>query len=308
MKVSLSSPVLLTVVLLLVAFRSSNQSGQPQRTNFTTESTIELLRLRKTDAVSYELLKRDNVSLSVLRDCLLQLAKSQRTNDLQVLLQWIQAWPEDTPRSAQLNAAHVLSDMTTGQRQHARQRMSDWPTHTLSTATRQIVTATELGDDSRRINLLTATSEPDQLQKHLILLQLIPSVDVQESYYDDVRKLLAKSTTEQTTLDDETQQLLIQTVGRMQGRNADRADDLINLIVSKRHSTAAIESLNRIPVESWPEEKLGHLAAAVIAFVAETDEVHQRQSGFELAERIAARLPAEKRSRLTKRLKELRGQ
>ncbi len=298
--------VLLTVVLLLVALRRSNESGQPQPIDFTTKDTFELLQQRKTDAACYELLQRDNVSLTVLRDCLLQLAKSQRTTDLRVLLQWIQAWPEITPRSSQLNAAHVLSDMTAGQRQHARQRMAGWPTDKLSTAARQIVAATEVGDDSGRIDLLSAASEHDQFQRHLILLPLIPSIDVQESYYDDVQHLLVQSTAEHRALDDETQQLLIQTVGRMRGRDTDRAHDLIDLIVSKRHSTAAIESLNRISVESWPEEKLGHLAAAVIALVADTDDRGQRDSAFKLAEKIVMRLPAEKQGRFSDRMAELR--
>ena len=299
--------VLLTVVLLLVAFRTSNETAKPPPVDFSEKETSALLRLKKTDAVFYELLNRDDVSLSVLRDCLLHLAKSKRTTDLNVLLQWIHAWPDNTPRSVQQHAGDVLSDMTARQRQVAQERMATWSADELSTPTRQIVAAVKLADGSNRIELLSAVNELDQLQEHLHLLPLIPSIAVQESYYGDVRRLLETSTAEQPALNDETQRLLIDTMGRMRGREADRAHDLIGLIVSKQHSEVAIESLNRIREESWPEKELGYLAAATISFIVDTDESAQRATAFRLAEKIVSRLPEVKRQRFSDRLAELQG-
>lgn len=298
--------VLLTVVLLLLAFRSSSQPVKRKQDEFTGTETSKLLRLKKTDAVCQELLKRNGVSLPVLRDCLLHLAKSRRTTNLNILLAWIKALPADAPYSEQQNASRVLSDMSATQRQHGQEQMSQWAKDDLSIAAKRMVSATELATGPDRFDLLSAATDTDRLKECLIVLPLIPSVAVQESYYDDIQLLLARSTNEQSTADDPLQRLLITTIARMRGRDTDRARDLVELIVAKQHSALAIACLDQLPAESWPDQQLGFLAAAVIAFVADSNSEADRQAGFALGEKIANRLPEEKRSRFTKRLAELR--
>ncbi len=106
------------------------------------------------------------------------------------------------------------------------------------------------------------------------------------------------------------QDLAIQAMTGIPGHETRKAADLIDLIRERKSTKSAFAAIGRIPATDWPDDRLGYLGEGIVRFLAETTR-EQRNAPeaaaiFDLADSLAARLPADRAARLNKRIDELR--
>ncbi|MEZ6123971.1 MAG: hypothetical protein R3C49_12435 [Planctomycetaceae bacterium] len=85
-------------------------------------------------------------------------------------------------------------------------------------------------------------------------------------------------------------------------------EDLADLICSEDRSAPAIQAFCRISAEDWPKERLGHVAAGVLAWLAEHRSVRDEycEEVLRCAEQLETRFTGRKQERLKARLQQLR--
>jgi putative heme-binding domain-containing protein len=109
---------------------------------------------------------------------------------------------------------------------------------------------------------------------------------------------------------DQTQQDLgIQVLTEIPGHDAEKTEVFTSLLKERTSVNAALQALGAIPAPAWPDEQVGHIAEAVVSYLASREprdrNSDQAQLALTIAEGARSRLTDAGRARFEKRLAEV---
>lgn len=297
--------ILVSVVLLVGSPGRGDARDSISGTSEAQAATLtkqQLVAIRPSPAACRELLRRDEATPEELRDAVMFLARHQRQPKLQVLLSLMKQLPSDCSDAEIANFIRLLAT--------TRTRSRDWKEQVrplvnhASRATRTIAMATSVLLDDELGPTWSAIDTPHRIPELIRALALVESAPLQETLYEDVYALATSPDS-----DEAVRHAAIAVMPEMSGCKTDQAGDIIDLLRQRRDIPAAMAAIAKIPPEDWPTDQLGFLAAALIAYAADTpnhqsDTVTMRTVKY-LANELAKKLEPADRNRFQARLSEL---
>lgn len=269
-------------------------------TDLSNWSTDELLQQKLSQAVSRELLRRDGVSLQQLQAALQLLAKQQRRPELQVLKQLVVELPKDAPTRDLRNLTQLFARLQIDAavlRRSLRALLKE--SHM---AARQVAHAALVDLDGTLPT--TPQGSPKQQVERLQSVPLVPSNQLHPQLADQLQKIAEAETAERAV-----RRAAVRSLSQLNLPPKERSYRLTETVQLPTLREASLRAIAEIPPEQWPDDRLGFLAAGIIAWLAELP-AHQRYSSRadvarQLAGQLTERLPGDKRKRFEARLAEL---
>lgn len=312
---------------------------EAERHDMATYSTKELLGLARTESVCREIFKREGVDLPTLNAALIRVSTISKKSRFELLHQLIASLPA-TASHAQV--ANVCTLIGTVSDEEQRELVGIVQTLLAAPETSQSACrasfAIWLSVDRDVETVFVRAAEYGETDTLIASLPLVDSIEMRRSFYDQLKPILAQARNDQSSDEQqfaavpsfsheitsdspalseslshsgkfETLKVAIAVCVQLEGRESEKAADLIRLLSDRELRPTVIDSLARLSVKHLPQDQLGFVASEVIAFIAEQPIGNRSQSemasALQLAHRIGDRLPKDKQARLRKRLTEL---
>lgn len=315
-RVTLCVAVLLTMVLLCVAYwqgQSNRSAAESSPRPLTEQSVDELLNLPRTETVCVELLTRADVDSGSLQAALSRLARLRRQTPEVTLKELAMK----TPANANPDSLRNFSKLVEGD-ERFESMATALANATETMMSRRLGIAMQISVNRSGDALFqTAGFDTKKLEPILQALPFVHGKPIHAKLYDNVRALLfpvRQSETGEAVADDNAgrqriQDLAISVMMELDGRQEEKARDLVRLITERRCEVSAMAGLVSLPGDTWPMQNPELLAAAVTAWIAELPTADRNslsaQNAFELARRLLSSFPQREQKRLKQRLEEL---
>lgn len=290
----------------LVVFGAVNNDERPIRPVVSVEerSTAALLKMRRTKAVSRELLNRPNVDPETLRAAMIRLSTLSDEAHIETFHGLVESLGHDSPEALLKNLPTLALFIAEDHEDQLQQRLKNFTANEHHQRTRQVAYASRIAVAGSAGQLFGATKDESLLE----LIKSLPLVD-HFSIEDDLYSCIQAFIVDHNESNAELQAASIASALKMPHAHEALAADLVNLARQPECSPAVASALARLPAAAIPEAYLGHTAAQLIARIAElqsadnfTDEIDQL---VKQCMAISARLPSKKRKRIKDRLQQL---
>lgn len=299
---------LLTVVLLGIAYFPADV-GTTESTRIrqlpTELTTTELLKRARTAPVCLELLRRGDVDWPTLRAALIRLARLQDQTEAATLKTLaFAADADDGIPALQMFSRLVENDPKF---EAIADELAGTGANLLA---RQLGLAMQIAVSGDGENVFAkAKQDTAELKNLLQSLRFVGSQKIQAGLYVHLRPLLLSAAEAPDSEAEHLAALAISVAVQLHGEDRQKGHDLLRLLKQQRREAAAISGFLQIAPEFWPTNDLGHLAALVTAWIAETPS-EQRSSdavrrAFELGRLLMELFPPQEGERLRQRLEQL---